>query len=61
MEKRSLWVNCWRATSSKSWSTIWGFRAFSMIPWAMTDKGASWANRSKMSLRIIAAASADNR
>src|SRR5512135_2075539 len=26
-----------------------------MIPWAMTDKGASWEDRSKTSLRIIAA------
>src|SRR5512135_3084373 len=56
-ENRSCLVYCLSATSSKSWSTTWGLRAFSRTPRAITDSGESWANRSKTSPRIIAVAS----
>ncbi len=60
-EKRSFLVYCRSATSSNSWSITVGLRAFSMTACAITDSGESWANRSKMSPRIIAVASLEKR
>ena len=56
-ENRSWRVYCRSATSSKSWSSTRGQRAFSIRACAISGMVSPWANRSKTSLWIIAAAS----